>query len=598
MLEFPIIPIWWKTGFKFMKLMKGFNAPNWIVGYDTETYLGSIMTQQFYWTKYGSKTRQSRITWESDDTVLDNFLNFCGSMPGFIVLYCFNAKFDLAILMREYIDKFLQDDFTVRHQTNKGNTWEITVCCSKNWYAFFRSGNTFIYFLDLQNFFSGSLAKMAKDLNLETMKVERPEGLGERKFLKTDKKFCEYALSDSLICLEAAERLMLMHEEFDIPVATSSANFSEKVFRRDFIPEGKKYIFPDNFECLRLAELSYHGGKNGYYLDNPAFVRNCYEYDFNSAYPFAMYNIPSFIAGKYEKVDRFTEGFVGIYQAIGKLNPCKFGVLYNSEFNYFRYSEPLDVRVFVNSYELQEAINSGEFKLQEVKGYIWKPETTESPLKEYSRYFWEKKNATPKSDLRYQFYKLLLNSLYGKWIQRNPVKRAKYVYSSGQLELFKKQQQAGGLYHPFIASLITGNTRARLHQAEHRFNAIESSTDSVKTKKFDKKAANIKEMGVMQLEHFFCKDCNKEYPKANGLFVRNRLNLLLCPQEHVMKCALHGFWGKPQELLKMYKNQEYVYEVERMPLIREGIKQIKDLFQLGVEERSLQNISWDNCKVI
>ena len=50
---------------------------------------------------------------------------------------------------------------------------------------------------------------------------------------------------------------------------------------------------------------------------------------------------------------------------------------------------------------------------------------------------------------------------------------------------------------------------------------------------------------------------------------------------------------------KNYKNQEYTYEVERMPLIREGIKQAgKRLFEMGIEERSLQNISWDKCKII
>jgi hypothetical protein len=38
--------------------------------------------------------------------------------------------------------------------------------------------------------------------------------------------------------------------------------------------------------------------------------------------------------------------------------------------------------------------------------------------------------------------------------------------------------------------------------------------------------------------------------------------------------------------------------VERMPLIREGIKQVgKNLFQMHSEERSI-NVSWDNLQVV
>lgn len=581
-----------------MKLNKGYTPPDYIIGHDTETNCGEIMTQQFCFSKYGLGQRKERIKWVNEDNVLDDFLEFMENFSGLITCYCFNAKFDLAILLRQYIDKFLMDDFTIRHESKRGFIWEIKVCCSKNWYAFFHRGNTFIYYLDIQNFFSGSLEKVAKTFQCETQKLTKPEGLGEKPFYQNDKLFVDYALADSRLCLEIAEKLLEMHEEFDIPIATSSANFAEKVFRRDFIPEGKRFQFPTDFPCLRLSELCYHGGKNGYYMDNPAHIYDCYEYDFNSAYPFAMYSLPSFLSGKYEKVEKFSEKYVGVYHVIGDIRSCPFGILYDTKFNYFRFNETVKIQSFCTSFELQEALKSKEFKMESCKGYIWKPDTEESPLKEYNRYFWEKKNVTPKNDIKYIFYKLLLNSLYGKWIQRNPVSNARYIYASGELSLRPRQEQAGGLYHPFIASLITGHTRARLHQAEHYFEAIESSTDSVKSRKYNAKSANLKEMGVMQLQKHDCNDCHKEYTKFNGLFVRNRLNLLMCPKEHILKCALHGFWGKPKTLLQMYKNQEYVYEVNRMPLIREGIKQVgKNLFQMNNEERSI-NISWDNLEII
>lgn len=582
-----------------MKLKRPYSPPRFIVGYDTETYNGDIMTQQFCYSQYGKAERKEKIEWVNDETVLDNFLNFMDNFSGFIVCYCFNAKFDLSILLRKYIDRFLQDEFTIRHETNKGKVWELRVCCSKNWYAFFIRRNIFIYFLDIQNFFSGSLQKVASTFQCESKKLTKPEGLGDKPFYQNDKQFVDYALMDSRLCLEIGEKLLGMHEEFDIPIATSSANFAEKVFRRDFIPEGVRFQFPTDFPCLRLSELCYHGGKNGYYMDNPAYIHNCYEYDFNSAYPFAMHNLPSFLSGSYKKVNTFESDFVGVYHIIGSIKSCKFGILYDPRFNYYRFPETVKIQSFCTSFELQEALSSGELILESAKGYIWKPDTEQNPLKEYNRYFWEKKNSTSKKDIRYIFFKLLLNSLYGKWIQRNPVRRASYTYANGKLDMLARQDTAGGLYHPFIASLITGHTRARLHQAEHYFNAIESSTDSVKSRRFDNKSKSLNEMGVMQLQYKECSKCDdKEYTKFKGLFVRNRLNLLMCPKEHIVKAALHGFWGKPEALLHMYKNQEYVYQVERMPLIREGIKQVgKNLFQMHSEERSI-NISWDSLQII
>lgn len=599
LLNFPDIPVWWTKGVKFMKLQKPYEHPNFIVGYDTETCSGDIMTQQFYWSEYGKKQRNDLIEWVKGETVLNKFLKVMENFYGHVVCYCFNAKFDMAILLREYIGEFLNDDFTIRHTTDKNKTWQIDVRCSKNWYATFKRGNTLIYFLDIQNFFSGSLAKVAETFQCEAGKLEKPEGLGEVYFYQNDKQFVEYALMDARLCLEIGEKLLDMHEEFDIPLATSSANFAEKVFRRNFIKDGIKLQFPSDFPCLRLSELSYHGGKNGYYIDDPSYIHNCYEYDFNSAYPYAMYNLPTFVEGEYKRVEKFSQDYVGVYQVTGTISPCKFGILYNNDFNYYRFSEKVKVQCFASSFEIQEAINSKEFKMDSAKGYVWKPsKTTENPIKEYSRYFWEKKNATDKKDIRYIFYKLLLNSLYGKWIQRNPKTVAKYKFSKGKISVQNRHEIAGGLYHPFIASLITGSTRARLHQAEHHFNAIESSTDSVKSRIYDSKSDSVHEMGVMELQKHYCSDCAKPFKKVNGLFVRNRLNLLMCPKEHILKCALHGFWGKPKELLRMYHAREYIYQVDRMPLLREGLQQIgKNLFQMHEEERSI-NVSWDNLQVV
>jgi hypothetical protein len=100
----------------------------------------------------------------------------------------------------------------------------------------------------------------------------------------------------------------------------------------------------------------------------------------------------------------------------------------------------------------------------------------------------------------------------------------------------------------------------------------------------------------MQLEHLKCKECGTKIKKADGLFVRNRLNLIMDKAGHILKCALHGFWGKKDELKAMWKEKRNEYTVQRMPLIREGLKhQQKNLFQMYEETRRI-NVDWDELK--
>ncbi len=570
-----------------MHLKKGYTQPDYLLGYDTETRLGSIMTHQFV------SSQEAKIEWVNDANVLDNFLKYLENFSGYVIVYIFNAQFDLALLLRKYIDLFLFDDFEVEH-----NGWKLTVFCSRNWHATFHNKRKgiFVRVIDIHNFFSGSLEKVSETFQTKQKKLEKPEGLGYEKFTHSDKQFVEYALMDARLCREIGISIVKIHEEFDIPVSSSAANLAEKVFRRSFIKEGMRIKFSP-FSATRLAEISYHGGKNGYYLDSPTLIKTCYEYDFNAAYGYAMYSLPSFLSGKYKMVDTFIDGKVGVYQATGTVYPCRYGILYDTRFNYFRTEKRQKIKCFVTSFELEEAIRSGEFKLSHAKGWIWKPDTTESPLREYAKYFWEKKNTTNKGDVRYLFYKLCLNSLYGKWIQRNPKDRMKFqVNAQEKFSFMHRKAVAGGLYHPFIASLITGMTRARLHKAEHFFNAIECSTDSVKSREFKKTPRA--QFGAMQLERFKCPDCKKEYKTFTGLFIRNRLNLLLDRSEHILKAALHGFWGKPDLLKQLWKEKRTDYEVDRMPLIREGLKHRgKSLFQFYSEERTLK-IDWDAYKEI
>lgn len=587
MLSFPIVPEWWSTSKKHMKLKQGFKAPNYISSFDTETCYGEILTLQTNTTNYQNDNYREQISWVNSENVLDTFLKFYDGFSGFHILFGFNITFDLPLLLRKMIDLFLNDDFEVRY---KG--WNIKVFCTKNWFAVIQKDDIYIMLVDVRNYFQkGSLEKVAKDLKLSIGKLEHPEGLGTKKFLKSDSKFKEYALGDIRVTLEIGKVIVAMHEEFDVPMSTSFANMSEKVFRRMFILDNESMQFP-NQDAKRLAELCYHGGKNAYYYDHPSRHKNIYEYDFNSAYPFAMYDLPSFVSGSYRRVRSLSDKYEGFYEVSGTIKSCKYGILYNSSFNYFRNQNNTRVKIYATSYELKEAIRSKEIKIDKVNGWIWQADTTHNPLKAYTQYFWEKKQATPKEDVHYLFYKLFLNSLYGKFIQRNPINSEMVLkLRNSQFVMRDNDLIAGGLYNPFIGALITAHCRARLHENEHLLEAIDCSTDSIKSKKYDKQFEKDY-LGRMRLESYHCKICSRDYSKFIGIFVRNRLNLLICNKGHIVKGAMHGFWGNKEELLTLVQNKQTTYQRTRMPLIREGLKQEgKPLFQFFTEDRSI-NIDW------
>lgn len=592
MLSFPIVPDWWADSKKFMKLPYGFKPPNFVGSFDCETCYGEILTVQLNSRNYQNDNYyDEKIFWVTTDTTLDTFLNYYRILRGSIILFGFNIPFDLPLIFRKFIHLFLNDDFEIRYKD-----WNIKVFCSRNWFVVMENQNTHIMIVDVRAFFQkGSLEKVSKDLQLPIEKLEHPEGLGSKKFGKRDSIFKQYALQDIRLTIGCGLEILKLHEELDVPMSSSFANMSEKVFRRKFILDNERIQYPP-YEAQRLAELCYHGGKNGYYHDHPSKYKSIYEYDFNSAYPFAMFDLPSFVDGKFVKVRKLSDNFEGFYEVTGKVKECPYGIMYDDSFRYYRHTMRETIRCYITSYELREALRCKEFKLESIKGWIWQPSTSHNPLREYTQYFWEKKQTTPKEDVHYLFYKLFLNSLYGKFIQRNPINSEMVIrLRNSQFTMRENDIVSGGLYNPFIGALITAHCRARLHTNEHLLQAIDCSTDSIKSPVYDK---NFEKdyLGRMRLESYECKQCKKKYNKFQGVFVRNRLNLLLCKFGHIVKGAMHGFWGNKEELLNLYKNKLTTYQVTRMPLIREGLKQEgKPLFQFFTEDRNL-NIDWSKYR--
>lgn len=548
---------------------------------DCETFDGSPLSIQLT-----DNAQTCDLLWVNKKTILPTFLEWIG--PRLLskqVNICFfhNLAFDLTALLYDHLSEISSSHVTLKLH---GTKWDIL--SGKVYYAKvkYKDGTT-LHIIDSFRFYTTSLAKIGKTLGTVNQKGEKPEGLGKRKFGKKDRAFIEYAKADAMLGYEVGEHIVKMHQEFDVALSMSAPQFAMRVFTKYHMRAGEGIPLPSK-TIQKAAISSYHGGKNGFYV-RPGLYRNVSELDISSAYPHAMKSMPQFVKGYYKKVVSYEPGLQGIYCVSGALRDCRYAVFQTHD------GKPIHggivKRLWVTSYELEEAFRAGEFLMDECTGWLWVPDPKHdhNPLAEYVDVFYTKKENAKKGDPQYLTYKLLLNSLYGKFIQNveveSEVTNEYIIEEDGRKTRIKKTYKAGGLFSPVIASLITGFVRAYLHRLEHQYKSIHSSTDSIKT--LQRVDSNALPHGLGGLNVEVSGDC---------VILRNKLYLHydgpMKPGGKPAKYALHGFWGTVDDLLALVAGREIHYSVEHLYRMKEANKQGKIPLRSYVQHREV-NIDWE-----
>src|SRR4029077_12777136 len=127
-------------------------------------------------------------------------------------------------------------------------------------------GQAKLKILDSRAFTLASLDRSLKMFLIPQSKLEKPEGLGKLP-LKTP-TFEAYAKQDVVAQWFLGRKILDIHEKYAVRPSVSLPQFVSRVFRHDFFKGDWKIEFPP-LDVVRAAELSYHGGKNGYYLEGP-----------------------------------------------------------------------------------------------------------------------------------------------------------------------------------------------------------------------------------------------------------------------------------------------------------------------------------------
>ena len=449
-----------------------------VIGFDTETVEGPPELVQFY------SEDQMNLTahiWVNGETVTDKALAFLEKhCDGDYVMYCHNLGFDLVSLFRPMFSllcKRSSGEFAFTY-----NGWSISgvMVSPSPTFCVLEKDNISIKMLDTGSWFMGKLSAAADLVCPHLPKLAMPEDLGSKYHSPKDTDFIAYAMRDAEVAYHLGKAIDEFHYQWGLEQSWSAANMSQRIFTKHFIDEP---IWNPRRDVVADAFKAYHGGKNLVVEGAaPAWHYPVDAWDISSAYPHAMTLLPAFSDRnlyRYNypfKADLREYPVFGVYNIQGYLKRCHWPVLFTSntadpKTSFKAIQGKIPPGTWVSGWELNEALRSGELVLNKIKGHWYDADADpvkETPFQRFVTEFYHLKS-TADNPIHRTLYKMVLNSISGKFIQKNTVEDA-----DGRTDV-----KAGPLWHPFIAALITGHTRAVMHQLEHATQAIHTSTDGI-----------------------------------------------------------------------------------------------------------------------
>lgn len=542
-----------------------------VIGFDSESENGKPFLFQF--SRTGDENDVELFSMTPEDNPLKAFLlyihNYCTRKDTEYLIVGWNLSYEFTQLFARLPTELnTMDEYRFRVELRNASdllvaSYILHVFNDKRFSVVIENEATKrrVRFMDGMAFFVTSLDKAGAMLGLG-----RKVQLESKRFTRADldnELFLSYARQDAYLTRRIGEYIVSLHERFDVATCITAPSFAARVFRRHFL--SREIPLPE--PALEQAGLySYHGGKNGYYLNGPQHLTNVYAYDITSAYPEAMRQLPNLETGRWEYVDSYTGSTHALWCVTARVKSCKWRPFMHHD---AKWCDGYIENVWVTSYELDAAIALGEVELITAHGWQFVGEPGGPLIKYVDTFFDEKRNS---EGAKREAAKLFLNSLYGKFFQKVPLgivgfyDLSQAFDSEPQFIMTDPSQafdwQAGGLYHPPIASLITGFVRAKIHVLEHRYGAIMTSTDGFFAIRKPDDGDIGKDLGKLTVE------------RGNLSIWRERLYDFKSTQPGAKaKFALHGFRGNIDALRKIpLKPGAYTYEAQQVITLKLATK--------------------------
>lgn len=492
-----------------------------------------------------------------------------------VVIYGFNLTYEWTQLFHDLDEIKDQDELTIDVTTSyegHDHKFKWTVYNDKRVFAKIEHPATklVVRVLDAQMFYKTSLDNAARMLGLGEKYAAEAQSCGEHgawhesghdrsritRELAQDPEFLLYARRDAYITRLVGEQIISLHEEYDIRQTISAPHFASSVFKRRFLETEVELPVED----LEQAGLwSYHGGKNGFYLPGPSRM-HAWQYDITSAYPEAMRQLPDIEQASWDYTGHYEPGVHAIWRATLEYRRCPWRGMMLHDGSWppsGRYED-----VCLTSYELDAMVERGEAVVHAAAGWIMRGPAG-GPLLRFVDTFFAQKARTTGAER--ETAKLLLNSLYGKFFQKVALGRTgAYDMDTGDFIVTDPTSdydfRAGGLYHPPIASLITGFVRARIHGLEHKYQSVMTSTDGIFGQVPPDPTDIGKHLGGLTAE------------EGELRIWRERLYIFNSSQLPKPKVAYHGFWGSQAQLEALpLAAGTYSYTSRHMVTLKESL---------------------------
>jgi len=276
----------------------------------------------------------------------------------------------------------------------------------------------------------------------------------------------EYCKRDAQLCGALADKLNQAFIQLGIYPRNfiSPASISEREFRKScWMPRVDK--LPR--ELLTYAYNAYKGGwfevlQRGYFPE-------VYQYDINSAYPSEVAQLLDIQYGDWVKSSDYQpKAAYGFIKAEVDIDFCPLSPIM-VRLPSVNYNPVGRWETFITKQEF-DYINQHLGKATVIDGWWFFPWEYTRPFKRKVKHLFQAKREAEAEgeELVAMVSKLLLNSLYGKFFQKNP---------------HREGVKTGQLFNPIYASIICAQVRLKIHQAikDRAGEVIMIATDSVMT---------------------------------------------------------------------------------------------------------------------
>lgn len=369
---------------------------------DDETELVLILGQACYWRREYIRHKEV-ATWQLFKTK-DQFWDFVFSHLAEkqkIYLVAHNVSFDFRVV--KGFDTLKEEGFKIEKLIFNGTTniWS------------FKKGTKTICVLDNMNFFKSSLKTLGESVGL--VKLELPD-------VKDHRLMEIYCKRDVQIMIEAWKLFFKFLKDNDL------GNFSKTIAGQAFTSYRHRFMkeqihIHTNTRAIQLERLSYHGGRTEcFYIGTLPSTRQYYLLDVNSMYPSVMkeFEYPSkLVALTGERSIKETKKLLKKYcltaRVIVETKQPVFPLTLNNKlvFPIGKFETILTTR------EIKYAIDHN-ILLENREAAVYEKANL---FNEYVDFFYNKRKEYKKEGKEaFNFMcKLFLNSLYGKFGQRNDV---------------------------------------------------------------------------------------------------------------------------------------------------------------------------------